>query len=40
MTLSQNPPPRIVRAADLIGRNAIVDVIGPDILPSLERSPT
>ena len=32
--------PDLARAADLIGRNAIVDVIGPDILPSLERSPT
>ncbi len=32
--------PDLVRAADLIGRNAIVDAIGPDILPSLERSPT
>jgi histidine ammonia-lyase len=31
--------PDLARAADLIGRNAIVDVIGPDILPSLERSP-
>jgi histidine ammonia-lyase len=32
--------PDLARAADLVGRNAIVDVIGPDILPSLERSPT
>ena len=30
----------LARAADLVGRGAIVDAIGPDILPSLDRSPT
>jgi histidine ammonia-lyase len=30
--------PDLARAADLVGRSALVDAIGPDILPSLERS--
>ena len=31
--------PDLARAADLIGRGALIDAIGDDILPSLDRSP-
>jgi histidine ammonia-lyase len=32
--------PDLARAADLLGRNAVVDAVAPDILPTLDRSPT
>jgi histidine ammonia-lyase len=32
--------PDLARAADLVGRGALIDAIGDDILPSLDRSPT
>ena len=31
--------PDLARAADLVGRGALIDAIGADILPSLDRSP-
>ena len=31
--------PDLARAADLVGRGALIDAIGDDILPSLDRSP-
>jgi histidine ammonia-lyase len=30
--------PDLARAADLVGRGALIDAIGDDILPSLDRS--
>jgi histidine ammonia-lyase len=32
--------PDLARAADLVGRGALIDAIGDDILPSLDRSPS
>jgi histidine ammonia-lyase len=32
--------PDLAKAADLVGSGALIDAIGPDILPTLERSPT
>jgi histidine ammonia-lyase len=31
--------PDLARAADLVGRGALIDAIGDDVLPSLDRSP-